>query len=43
MVDRVFPMEQAAEAHRHVEAWHKVGNVVLSIGDTSAAPGQRRA
>ena len=31
VVDRVFPMEAAAEAHRYVEAWHKVGNVVLTF------------
>jgi NADPH:quinone reductase-like Zn-dependent oxidoreductase len=31
VVDRVFPMDQVVEAHRHVEGWHKVGNVVLTI------------
>jgi NADPH:quinone reductase-like Zn-dependent oxidoreductase len=31
VVDRVYPMEQVADAHRHVEAWHKVGNVVLTF------------
>jgi NADPH:quinone reductase-like Zn-dependent oxidoreductase len=31
VVDRTFPMEEAAEAHRFVEAWHKVGNVVLTM------------
>ncbi len=31
VIDRVYPMEEVAEAHRHVEAWHKTGNVVLSI------------
>jgi NADPH2:quinone reductase len=31
VIDRVYPMEQAADAHRYVEAWHKTGNVVLSI------------
>lgn len=31
VVDRTYPMDQAAEAHRYVETWHKVGNVVLTI------------
>lgn len=32
VVDRRYPMDQAAEAHRYVETWRKVGNVVLTIG-----------
>ncbi len=32
VVDRSFPMDQVVEAHRYVEAWHKTGNVVLTIG-----------
>src|SRR4051794_6890267 len=31
VVDRVYPMDQAADAHRYVEAWRKAGNVVLTI------------
>ena len=31
VIDRVVPMEQAADAHRHVDAGHKTGNVVLSM------------
>ncbi|HEY8636111.1 MAG TPA: zinc-binding dehydrogenase [Candidatus Limnocylindrales bacterium] len=31
VVDRRYPMDQAVEAHRYVEAWHKAGNVVLTI------------
>ncbi|HEX7951014.1 MAG TPA: zinc-binding dehydrogenase [Candidatus Limnocylindrales bacterium] len=29
--DRVYPMGQAADAHRYVETWQKVGNVVLAV------------
>ena len=35
VIDRTYPMADAAEAHRYVEAWHKAGNVVLTIGFTN--------
>ena len=35
VVDRRYPMDQAVEAHRYVEAWHKAGNVVLTIAADS--------
>ena len=31
VIDRSFPMEQVADAHRYVEGWHKTGNMVLTI------------
>lgn len=31
IVDRCYPMEQAAEAHRYVEAGHKQGAVIITI------------
>jgi len=32
VVDRIYPMEQAVEAHRRVEAEKRLGPVVISIG-----------
>jgi NADPH:quinone reductase-like Zn-dependent oxidoreductase len=31
VIDRTYPLEEIAEAHRHVEDWHKRGNVVLTF------------
>ncbi len=31
-VDKIFPMEQAAEAHRRVETEQRLGSIVLSVG-----------
>lgn len=31
VIDRTYPMSEVVEARRYVEAWHKAGNVVLTI------------
>ena len=36
VIDRVYPMDQVAEAHRHVEQRHKRGSVVLTIAAETA-------
>jgi NADPH:quinone reductase-like Zn-dependent oxidoreductase len=37
VIDRIYPMERVAEAHRYVETWHKTGNVVLTLWAMTAA------
>jgi NADPH:quinone reductase-like Zn-dependent oxidoreductase len=32
VIDRVYPLEEVAGAHRYVDSWQKKGNVVLSLG-----------
>jgi NADPH:quinone reductase-like Zn-dependent oxidoreductase len=33
VIDRVYPLEQAADAHRYVDTGHKTGNVVLALDE----------
>jgi NADPH:quinone reductase-like Zn-dependent oxidoreductase len=33
VIDRTYPLEEIVDAYRYVGTGHKIGNVVLTIGD----------
>jgi NADPH:quinone reductase-like Zn-dependent oxidoreductase len=37
VIDRIYPLDQIVEAHRYVDAGHKRGNVVVTIGPEQTA------